>query len=553
MVTDDQETKRIDAFIERWKGREGGQERANYALFLSEMCGALGLTPPDPASATTEDNDYVFERAVKEQNPDGSTASRRIDLYKRGCFVLEAKQSRLKGGTKEIVVQNDLFGSKPLPSDDRITRGRRSAKASWDVYMLNARRQAEGYARALPVDHGWPPFILVCDVGHVIEVYADFSGQGKNYAQFPDRQSFRIYLEDLRQPEIRTRLSHIWKDPSSLDPARHTARVTRAIAERLADVSKALEKQKHPPEEVALFLMRCLFTMFAEDVGLLPAKAFRQILERCEKDTSKFQPIVSQLWEAMDKGEFAHVLETRVKKFNGEFFKSRDVIPLQREEIGELRRAASYDWRDVDPSIFGTLLEQALDEKERRRLGAHYTPRVYVERLVIATVIEPLRQDWGQSLATAERQKPKGAPRMPSRPFRLSTTSSAKPVFSILPAEVGIFCTYHWNSSSGLRARCSRLCRIWAARRPCVHLQAIRSIHISFSDWRSIPAQSPSLNSFSGSVTYSGIFEQREVSRPNPSFAPSEISRLKMPFFKHRSSGPRTRPHIHQHSPVGRM
>ncbi len=38
--------------------------------------------------------------------------------------------------------------------------------------MRNARSQAEGYARALPVDHGWPPFILVCHVGHVLEVYA---------------------------------------------------------------------------------------------------------------------------------------------------------------------------------------------------------------------------------------------------------------------------------------------------------------------------------------------------------------------------------------------
>src|SRR3954451_6072070 len=56
----------------------------------------------------------------------------------------------------------------------------RGAARAWDVLMLNARRQAEDYARALPADHGWPPFILVCDVGHVIEVYADFSGQGRN-------------------------------------------------------------------------------------------------------------------------------------------------------------------------------------------------------------------------------------------------------------------------------------------------------------------------------------------------------------------------------------
>ena len=83
-----------EAFIARWQGREGGQERANYALFLAELCGVLGVDRPDPAAATTEDNDYVFERAVKIPEPDGSLAHGRIDLYKRGCFVLEAKPPR---------------------------------------------------------------------------------------------------------------------------------------------------------------------------------------------------------------------------------------------------------------------------------------------------------------------------------------------------------------------------------------------------------------------------------------------------------------------------
>lgn len=56
--------------------------------------------------------------------------------------------------------------------------------------------------------------------------------------------------------------------------------------------------------------------------------------------------------------------------------------------------AAQHDWASVDPAIFGTLLEQALDPRERARLGAHYTPRNYVERLVEPTLIEPLRADW---------------------------------------------------------------------------------------------------------------------------------------------------------------
>jgi hypothetical protein len=401
IVSTGERTDRIEPFIARWQGREGGQERANYGLFLTELCEALELPRPDPADASPETNDYVFERVVKEPARGGEISSRRIDLYKRGCFVLEAKQSRWKGGDKdkEVAGQTDLFVSETAP------RGRRGAERSWDVLMLNARQQAESYVRLLPSGHEPPPFVIVCDVGHCFEVYANFRRDGKAYDQFPDRQTFRIYLEELRDAKTRERLKLIWSDPLSLDPALESARVTRAIAVRLAAVSKALEAKKFQPEDVATFLMRCLFTMFAEDVGLLPEASFRNVLERCERDTSKFQPMVGQLWEAMDKGEFAYAIEAKVKQFNGEFFKSRLVLPLGREEIGELRQAASHNWRDVDPSIFGTLLEQALDPNERRRLGAHYTPRAYVERLVIATIIEPLREDWAQVLATAERQK----------------------------------------------------------------------------------------------------------------------------------------------------
>ncbi len=329
-------------------------------------------------------------------------ATRRIDLYKRDCFVLEAKQSRQKQGGEKEVRKSDLFATEAAP------RGRRGAERAWDVLMMNARRQAEDYVHLLPAGHEPPPFIIVSDVGHCFEVYANFRRDGKAYDQFPDRQSFRVYLEDLRKPEVRDRLVSIWTDPMALDPAKRSARVTRDIAERLAAVSKALEADQHPPEEVAMFLMRCLFTMFAEDVGLLPEKAFKEVLERCEADPETFPEDVGQLWEATDLGGYAHAIRKHVPQFNGEFFRSRTVLPLAREEIGELRQAASYDWRDVEPAIFGTLLEQALDAKERRRLGAHYTPRSYVERLVVATIIEPLRDDWNSVLSTAERQKGEG-------------------------------------------------------------------------------------------------------------------------------------------------
>jgi len=395
--SDEADATRVHAFLARWSGREGGQERANYALFLSELCDVIAVERPQPADASRDANDYVFERVVREPSLTDQPTLRRIDLYKRGCFVLEAKQSRRKGSDKEVQGQADLFAEAPAAIG--------AADRQWDVLMRNARNQAIGYARCLPPEHGWPPFILVCDVGRVIEVFADFSGQGKNYQQFPDRQGYRITMEDLRDPAIRDRLRRIWQEPQTLDPARTSARVTREIAERLAAVSKALEKTQQPPEEVAMFLMRCLFTMFAEDVGLLPEKSFRAVLDRCRDDPRKFAPLVGQLWEAMNTGGFALAIEAQVKRFNGEFFARPHVLPLEKEEIGELHAAAGYDWRHVEPAIFGTLLEQALDADERRRLGAHYTPRAYVERLVVATVIEPLRADWTQVLATAERQK----------------------------------------------------------------------------------------------------------------------------------------------------
>lgn len=375
-------------------------------MFLTELCDLLDLPHPDVAGASHEFNDYVFERVVKEIARDGSSSPRRIDLYKRDCFVLEAKQSRFEGEKK-------LPGAALPPGLDQpgisTPRGRRqSANRAWDVLMINARQQAENYVRLLPASHEPPPFVLVCDVGHAIEVYANFRRDGKAYDQFPDRRSFRIYLEDLRDAAVRDRLKAIWTDPLSLDPSRHAARVTREIATRIARVSKALEEQGHATEDVAMFLMRMLFTMFAEDVELLPRDSFKELLQDCAQKPEIFPGMMQDLWKAMDEGGFTATIREKVKKFNGEFFRNRRALPLAKEEIGELAAAARYDWKDVEPAIFGTFLEQALDPTDRRKLGAHYTPRAYVERLVIATVIDPLRSEWDNARSTADRQKAEG-------------------------------------------------------------------------------------------------------------------------------------------------
>ena len=359
----------------------------------------MGLPPPDASEERNEHNDYVFERRVDYKFDDGTTARRRIDLYKRDCFVMEAKQSakRVTAG------QADPQQPKLIPEDatqikaGAATRGTRR----WDRVMRAAKRQAEDYARALPKEHGWPPFILVVDVGYAIEVYADFSGQGKNYAQFPDRAGYSIPLERSARPgpsATGCARSGATRTPSI--PARHSAQVTRDIAERLARIARNLEGKRHP-KEVAEFLMRCLFTMFAEDVGLLPKKSFEKLLGEMVETPKHFAPALESLWRVMDEGGYAPHLNATLKRFNGALFRNRTAIALEKDDIRELHVAAGRDWREVEPAIFGTLLERALDKRERAKLGAHYTPRAYVERLVVPTIVEPLRADWEEALTRA--------------------------------------------------------------------------------------------------------------------------------------------------------
>ncbi len=303
----------IAAFLTRWRG-SGASERANYQLFLSELCDVLGVARPEPSSATSRD--YVFERDVRIVRDDGSESIGRIDLYKRGCFVLEAKQ----GADAEPERRAELTEREAKLAKKKRGHGTRGS-ASWDDAMYNARRQAERYARALPVDEGWPPFLVVVDVGHSIELYADFARSGKLYVPFPDPRGYRVLLSDLESDAVRARLRAVFDDPMSLDPSRVSAAVTRAVAVPIAELARELEAAGHDAGAVAEFLMRCLFTMFAEDVGLLPEGSFTGLLSDCLAVPEGFTPMLEALWATMNEGGFSPVLRRPVLKFNGYLFK----------------------------------------------------------------------------------------------------------------------------------------------------------------------------------------------------------------------------------------
>ena len=368
----------IDSFISRW-ATSGAAERANYQMFLAELCDLLGVPRPDPTSPDAEKNLFVFDRAITRIAPDGTAATNYIDCYKAAHFVLETKQG----------VSEDA-----LPSATKSGHGRRGSDA-FDKALERAYQQGRDYITHLPNGHSRPPFLIVCDVGHSFDLYSEFTCTGGRYERFPDPKNHRILLTDLHRPEMLERLRLVFTDPHTLDPSKVAAEVTRDIATRLAKLAKSLEADGHEPQAIAGFLQRCLFTMFAEDIGLLPEGAFQQLLDRVKTSPQGFPILVSSLWREMATGtEYSALLFQKIAHFSGGLFEDTSALPLSASQIAMLADAAATDWSSVEPSIFGTLLTRALDPRERHKLGAEYTPRSYVERLIRPTIIDPLREEW---------------------------------------------------------------------------------------------------------------------------------------------------------------
>jgi hypothetical protein len=352
---------RVEQFIARWQN-SSGNERANYQMFFSELCDALGVMRPD-AKGSIPGNPFCFDKDVKVFSPNGSVNSGFIDFYKADHFVIEAKQ----GGTQS---------------------GKGTAKRGTNSYLKEMEKafiQAIAYTRTFA---NKPPFVLTCDIGSHFELWQGFSGE---YGGYGARQE--ISLTELQKPEVFALFVDIFTNPQARNPEKIAAKVTREVAADLAELSKRLEGQ-HDPQVVAHFLMRCIFTMFAEDVGLLKEHLFTDALAtRWLPNPKTFKPEVSALWEAMNDGT-AFGFYGRLLKFNGGLFSDSTAFELTTDQLEVLLRAARREWKDVEPAIFGTLLERALDSRERSKLGAHYTPRSYVERLVRPVVMEPLREQW---------------------------------------------------------------------------------------------------------------------------------------------------------------
>ncbi|WP_434478228.1 class I SAM-dependent DNA methyltransferase [Gemmatimonas sp.] len=345
----------MNALASRWADARAG-ERANLQLYMMELCDALMVTRPRPRGTG-----YEFELQIDAITVDGKESANYIDCWKAGHFALEGK---------------DYAAS---------NRGSTPNEAS----LRRAYGQVRNYVHHVPGE-GPPPYLMVLDVAKTLIVWDRWAG---TYGGF--EAGHRIDLATLGdRPADVALLRDIWENPSARDRRGAAAAVTTEIAGKLAELAAALEGRGHEQEEVARFLMRVVFSCFAEDIGLLPADAFRQTVTEAGLNGSptEFSEAVEGLWRHMDTG--GRVGPFKFLKFNGHFFKDATALPLTRTELVLLEAAARADWSQVEPSIFGTLLTRALNPDERHRLGAEYTPRAYIERLIRPTIEDPILERW---------------------------------------------------------------------------------------------------------------------------------------------------------------
>ena len=236
------------------------------------------------------------------------------------------------------------------------------------------------------------------------------------------QETHTLLLDDLLDGASRDLLRAAFTDPDRLRPSKTRDALTAEAAAQFSDLAQRLRARGHDPQAVAHFVNRLVFCMFAEDVSLLPDKLFQKMLDASRADPAAFAPNAGQLFAAMRSG--GHVGFTRVDWFNGGLFDDDTALPLERPDILGLIEAARLDWSQIDPSILGTLFERGLDPAKRSQLGAHYTDRDKIMKIVGPVDRRAAARRMGRG---PHRRSRPGSPRRPRRPRSACCAARSSP------------------------------------------------------------------------------------------------------------------------------
>ncbi|MBN2581504.1 MAG: class I SAM-dependent DNA methyltransferase [Planctomycetes bacterium] len=339
-------------FVAKWARAALPERAASHEHFI-DLCRLLGQ--PTPAEHDATGAEFTFEKgvAVTEGASRGAKGEGGFaDVWWRGKFGWEYKR---KGKYRDLA---------------------------------EAYRQVCKYREALEN----PPLLVVCDIART-EIHTNFTGTAK--------QVHTVLLEDMDKPESLSLLRRVFNDPDSFRPTITVQRVTEQVAQDIGQLAQSLQTRGHEPHAAAHFLMKCMFCLFAEDVGLLPGNLFTRILDRWRDDPSELCSRFAELFQAMRRGGAFGVEE--IPYFNGGLFDDTPPVELTTIEINALRAAAHQDWASVEPAIFGTLFERSLDPSKRAQIGAHYTSREDILLIVQPVIMAPLRRRWAEVQDNVEK------------------------------------------------------------------------------------------------------------------------------------------------------
>lgn len=228
-----------------------------------------------------------------------------------------------------------------------------------------------------------PPVLVVSDINNIVI--------RTNYTNLPTR-TYTLTLDDLLNPESIQLLKKVFTSPEDLKPKETIESVTREAAEKFAKLAKNLRDYGESPQDVAHFLIRLLFCLFSEDIGLLPEKLFPRLLEQTRRNAGDFQEVLRQLFRAMNTGGYFGT--DKILHFNGGLFDDDRVLKMDGADMDIIADIDGLDWGAIKPSIFGTLFERGLDPSKRSQLGAHYTGEDDILLIVEPVLIKPLREEW---------------------------------------------------------------------------------------------------------------------------------------------------------------
>lgn len=321
-------------FIAKWQASTRTERAACQEHFI-DLCRLLD--EPTPNSDPTGEN-YAFEKGATRFTGQEGWA----DVWRRGSFAWEYKKKR---GNLDAAHRQLLLYAGPL---------------------------------------GNPPLLIVSDIARII-IRTNWTNAVT--------ETHEIALEELANPLRRQLLKFAFSDPEQLRPARTRQALTEEAAAEFAELARRLRERGHDPQVVAHFVNRMVFCMFADDVGLLPAGLFDQMLGVSKRRPARSAEFAGQLFGAMAKSG-GTVGFTAVPWFDGGLFEDATALPLDEKDVDLLISVSKLDWAEIDPSILGTLFERGLDPDKRSQLGAHYTNREKIEMIIDPVIRRPLQAEW---------------------------------------------------------------------------------------------------------------------------------------------------------------